>query len=165
MYRTRRGKHFWRLSLFTQSSHWTHPTRLSRKSSPKTRKYNEKWQWYFAHGKQADARKERLPVRALDPESIVLDIGPETNARIIGPDGKLVGLVVRNFLPERRSDGVGRRCCPGSGCPIVAISGYASNFIPLLCLFKSFMSDGRHRETYSDRVVQQALAASLLSIG
>ncbi len=64
---------------------------------------HEKWQWYFAHGKQANMQKEQLPVRALHPKSIVLDIGPEANARIIGPDGKLVSLVVHNLCPSKEA--------------------------------------------------------------
>lgn len=61
---------------------------------------HKKWYGYFKTGYQADKRKARLAIHHLNPKKLQLDIGPTENARILGPDGKLVGLVIRNFCPS-----------------------------------------------------------------
>ena len=59
---------------------------------------HNKWFRYFKYGKQPDKRMKRLPIHHLDPKKLALDIGPTEGARLVTPDGKLVGLVVREFF-------------------------------------------------------------------
>lgn len=61
---------------------------------------HSKWFKYFKSGKQADRRKKRLPIHHLKRSQLVADIGPTENARLETPDGKLVGLVIRDFCPS-----------------------------------------------------------------
>ncbi len=126
---------------------------------------HEKWQWYFAHGKQPDARKERLPVRALDPESIVLDIGPEiecANNRTRWKAGRSCRCAT--FAPSEEATA-------WADAAVQAQLPHRRNIRVRLKLHSSFMFiliiyvRWKIQENLFRSGGQQALAASLLSIG
>ena len=71
-----------------------------KKIVSETPEIHAKWFHHFKFGKQADARKERRQICHLVPKNLKLDIRPTENARILAPDGTLVGLVIRNFFPN-----------------------------------------------------------------
>lgn len=61
----------------------------------------ENWYDYFETGYQPDARLRRLPIHQLDPNALVLDIPAHESVRLETKSGELVGLVMRDFCPNK----------------------------------------------------------------
>jgi hypothetical protein len=71
-------------------SHWVYESDEIKK----------KWEYWITKARQADARKKRLPMLELDPDKLVHDIDANTSMIFLNDEGKIVGLVIRNFCGD-----------------------------------------------------------------
>ena len=60
----------------------------------------EKWQHWITKGRQADARKKRLPMLQLDPSRLTQDIDADSSMIFLDNRGHLAGLVIRKFCGD-----------------------------------------------------------------
>ena len=71
-------------------SHWVYESDEIKK----------KWEFWIKQGRQADTRKKQLPMLQLDPNKLVHDIDADTSMIFLNDQGKLAGLVIRNFCGD-----------------------------------------------------------------